>query len=217
MPPPHRPLPLRPARPAWQRAAACALGAWLAAATAAAASLTVQVQGAGGKPLADAVLLLEPASGKAAVKPAAGVEIVQQGKQFVPQVTVVPLGTRISFPNQDTVRHHVYSFSDAKKFELKLYAGRPENPVLFDRAGVVVLGCNIHDTMVGWIIVSDTPWFAKSPANGRVVLADVPAGAYRLRAWHPDLPPGAAGVEQAVQLGGADTSTLVKLPAGAGA
>jgi plastocyanin len=178
-----------------------------------AANLQVLVQGSAGQPLADAVLLLEPQGAKpAALKPAADVEIAQKGRRFVPTVTVVPVGTKVEFPNQDTVRHHLYSFSPAKKFELKLYVGRPEKPVEFDRAGVVVLGCNIHDTMVGWVIVSDTPWFAKTPATGRVTLSDVPPGTYVLRSWHPDLPAGSTGVEQSVTVAAADLELSARLP-----
>jgi len=179
-----------------------------------AAGLLVNVQSASGQPQADAVLLLEPLGAKPAVKPATGVEVGQEGKQFVPAVTVVPVGTRVHFPNRDTVRHHVYSFSDAKKFEIKLYVGKPENPVLFDRAGVVVLGCNIHDSMIGWIIVADTPWHGKTPANGRLQLDEVPAGAYRLRTWHPSLPAGSTGVEQTVQVTAAPAEWTVRMPAG---
>lgn len=178
-----------------------------------AATLQVQVQGAAGQPLADAVLLLEPQGAKApAPKPAPDVEIIQKGRRFVPAVTVVPVGTKVQFPNQDTVRHHVYSFSPAKKFELKLYVGRPENPVEFDRAGVAVLGCNIHDTMVGWVVVSDTPWFARTTAAGRATLPDVPPGAYVLRSWHPDLPAGSTGVEQPVTVGAADLELSARMP-----
>jgi plastocyanin len=194
-------------------AATASLLAFLGGTCAQAATLQVLVQGAAGQALADAVLLLEPQGGKPPVtKPAAQVEIAQKGRRFVPTVSVVPVGTKVQFPNQDTVRHHVYSFSPAKKFELKLYVGRPENPVEFDRAGVVVLGCNIHDTMVGWVIVSDTPWFAKTPAAGRATLADVPPGAYVLRSWHPDLPAGSTGVEQPVTVGGADLELTAKVP-----
>ena len=197
--------------PPWIRVLACLALAW-AGTLAGAATLTVTVQGNGGQALQDVVLLLEPLSGKAPVKPAPGAEISQQNKRFSPIVSVVPVGTRVLFPNLDTVRHHVYSFSEAKKFELKLYAGKPENPVSFDRPGVVILGCNIHDQMVGWVIVSDTPWFAKTPASGRATLADVPAGAYRLRSWHPDLPVGTPGIEQALTIGTGDLSVTVKLP-----
>ena len=178
-----------------------------------AAQVQVLVQGSAGQPLADAVLLLEPQDARPpAPVPVAGVEIAQKGRRFVPAVTVVPVGTKVQFPNQDTVRHHVYSFSPAKKFELKLYVGRPENPVEFDRAGVVVLGCNIHDTMVGWVIVSDTPWYASTPASGRATLADVPPGHYVLRSWHPDLPAGSTGVEQAVTVGAADLELGARIP-----
>lgn len=203
---------MRPSRLILRLRELAALFLVLIGAGAHAATVQVRAVGAAGQPLTDAVLLLEPQGGRAPVKPATGVEIAQKGRQFVPAVTVVPVGTKVQFPNQDTVRHHVYSFSAAKKFELKLYVGRPENPVEFDHAGVVVLGCNIHDTMVGWVIVSDTPWYAKTPAGGRARLDDVPPGNYVLRAWHPDLPAGSAGVEQAVTVGTAALDLTATLP-----
>lgn len=182
-----------------------------------AATLQLQVLAANGQPQADAVLLLEPQGGRAPVKPLAGIEVAQEGKQFMPAVSVLPVGTRVQFPNRDTVRHHVYSFSDAKKFEIKLYVGKPENPVLFDRAGVVVLGCNIHDSMIGWIVVSDTPWYGKTAANGRLQLDDVPAGRYTLRTWHPSLPVGSPGLEQTVTVGSAALELQQRLPVVGGA
>jgi plastocyanin len=182
------------------------------AAVAEAATVEVLAQGKGGQPLADVVLLLEPQGARAGVKPLAQVDIAQRGRRFVPAVTVVPVGTKVQFPNQDTVRHHVYSFSPAKKFELKLYVGRPENPIEFDHAGLVVLGCNIHDAMVGWVVVSDTPWYAKTVAGGRATLADVPPGSYVLRSWHPDLPAGSTGIEQAVTVAVASLDLVASLP-----
>jgi plastocyanin len=128
-----------------------------------AATVNVQVSAAAG-PLTDAVVMLEPAAGRLPVKPMSGVEIAQAQKQFQPRVTVVTVGTPVSFPNFDTVRHHVYSFSPIKTFELKLYAGVPREPVVFDKPGVAVLGCNIHDQMAGWVVVVDTPLFARSDA-----------------------------------------------------
>jgi plastocyanin len=190
----------------------CAAALLAGAAVAGAATVQVLALGKAGRPLADAVLLLEPQGPKAAVQPLVQVEISQQGRRFVPAVTVVPVGTQVQFPNRDTVRHHVYSFSPSKKFELKLYVGRPENPVEFDRAGVVVLGCNIHDTMVGWVIVSDTPWYAKTSASGRVALTDVPAGSYVLRSWHPDMPAGSTGVEQVVNVDAATLDVVASVP-----
>lgn len=173
----------------------------LAGLSTAAQATTVQVEvlDAAGKPLADAVVFLESADARKAVKPLAGAEMAQEKRQFVPGVLVVPVGTEVRFPNHDSVRHHVYSFSQTKKFELKLYTGTPSNPVLFDSPGVAVLGCNIHDQMVGWILVVDTPYYARTPAApGRAQIDNVPPGAYTLRTWHTRLPVGAPAQEQAL-------------------
>lgn len=178
--------------------------------TAAAASVRVTVLNPAGTLLSDAVVMLEPSGARVAPKPLASAEVGQQDKRFQPQVAVVPVGTRVDFPNRDTVRHHVYSVSDAKRFEIKLYVGRPEKPVLFDRPGVVVLGCNIHDSMIGWIVVADTPWYGRSGPDGVVQLADVPPGSYRLRTWHPVLPAGGFGVEQTLAVAG-DAEVTVRL------
>lgn len=178
---------------------ACAAMAWLAALPTAASAATVQVEvmDAAGKPLADAVVFLESAEARRAAKPLAGAEMAQEKRQFVPGVLVVPVGTEVRFPNHDSVRHHVYSFSPAKKFELKLYTGTPANPVLFDRPGVAVLGCNIHDQMVGWVVVVETPYYARTPsASGRAQIDNVPPGTYTLRTWHTRLPVGAPAQEQ---------------------
>jgi hypothetical protein len=110
--------------------------------------------------------------------------IEQKNKQFIPLVSVVQSGSNINFPNRDLVRHHVYSFSPAKTFELKLYSGIPANPVMFDKAGTVVLGCNIHDTMLAYIHIVDTPYFAKTDDSGKAKLSDLPAGQYQLKVWH---------------------------------
>ena len=177
-----------------------------------AASVDVDVQGRNGKPLADAVVFLESAAARVAVKPAQGVEIEQADKRFTQRVTVVPVGTAVAFPNRDKVRHHVYSFSPAKTFELKLYIGTPANPVVFDKTGIAVLGCNIHDTMAAWVVVVDTPYFAQGGASGRARLADVPPGSYRLRVWHPDLPPGAPAADQALTVAGGGARATVQLP-----
>ena len=177
-------------------AAACVAGL---VATAQAATVQVDVLDVAGKPLADAVVLLDSADARRQARPLAGAEMAQAQRQFVPGVLVVPVGSSVNFPNNDAVRHHVYSFSPAKKFELKLYTGTPTSPVLFDRAGVVVLGCNIHDQMVGWILVVETPYYARSRADGgKAQLDNVPPGTYTLRAWHSRLPVGAPAMEQAV-------------------
>ena len=172
---------------------------WGQAGTAHAATVQIEVLDAAGKPVGDAVVFLESAQARRQVRPLAALEMAQQKKQFVPEVLVVPVGSEVRFPNHDTVRHHVYSFSPAKKFELKLYTGTPANPVLFDRPGVVVLGCNIHDQMVGWILVVDTPYYAQTlAATGKAQIDNVPTGSYRLRTWHTRLPVGAPALEQAL-------------------
>lgn len=198
------------ARTGWALSVALASSLW--AGQALAATLSLGLTDAAGKPLADAVVLVEPLDGPAAVQPLAHAEVAQSQRQFVPTVSVITVGTKVDFPNRDTVRHHVYSFSDAKKFEIKLYVGKPEAPLSFDKAGIVVLGCNIHDQMAAWVVVSDTPWYGKSGANGQLSVADVPAGRYRLRSWHPGLPPGSAGLEQTVTVAATPFSSTIKLP-----
>ena len=182
-----------------------------AALAAHAAALNINFSDAAGKPLLDAVALLEPATGKALVKPMADVEVSQAKRQFAPRVTLITLGTKVTFPNFDTVRHHVYSFSPIKTFELKLYAGVPNAPVTFDKPGVAVLGCNIHDTMAAWIVVADTPWFGRSAANGRARIEGVPAGNYRLRLWHAGLGPGIEPAPVAITVGAADVEHSARL------
>lgn len=199
-------FPTRHSRPAWALGLTTAL-----ACNASAAPLQVQVIRAGGQPVADAVVFLESRDAKAAARPLQGVEIAQQNKQFAPTVTVVTVGTQVQFPNRDTVRHHVYSFSPAKPFELKLYAGTPANPVLFDKPGVAVLGCNIHDTMAAWVLVLETPYFARTDAQGRARFDDVPAGTWRLRGWHADLPVGAPASDQALVTGSAAQQVALRL------
>ncbi len=183
----------------------------LLAASAQAADVQVQVQDASGRPLADAVVFLESEQARRQVRPVAGLEMAQNHKQFVPQVLIVPVGSEVRFPNHDTVRHHVYSFSPAKKFELKLYAGTPAQPVRFEQSGVVVLGCNIHDQMVGWVLVLDTPYYAQTSTSGQAALSAVPAGRYRLRTWHARLPAGAPVPEQALEVSASGATALVRL------
>lgn len=163
-----------------------------------AGTLVVDVLQGSGRPLADAVVFLESPQARRQVRPLTKAEMGQAGKQFVPQVLVVTTGTEVDFPNRDTVRHHVYSFSQVKKFELKLYIGTPTQPVLFDQPGIAVLGCNIHDQMVGWIVIVDTPYFGRTAEQGQLVLDKLPPGNYRLRSWHPGLPVGAPALDQAV-------------------
>ena len=185
------------------------------------ASVEVQASGSDGRPLADTVVFLESREARAAARPLVGVEVEQAERRFTHRVTVVTAGSEVRFPNRDKVRHHVYSFSPTKTFELKLYSGTPSNPVLFDKPGVAVLGCNIHDTMVAWVLVLETPYYGQADARGTVRLDNVPPGSYRLRAWHPGLPPGAAASDDALVVGPGSgpgvTSVGVRLPLAAAA
>jgi plastocyanin len=141
-----------------------------------------------GRPVVDAVLVAVPVDGnmRSRERPRAGL-IDQVEKEFLPRVTVVPVGASVRFPNHDDVRHQVYSFSPAKRFELPLYAGVPAQPIVFDKPGVVVLGCNIHDWMVGYVYVSESPFFAKTGKDGKAILTELPVRAYVVRVWHPQL------------------------------
>jgi len=187
--------------------------ACLAATLAQAAVLSVSVTNEAGQPLADAVVMLEPASGKLPVKPMAQVDIAQAKRQFTPQLTLVTVGTPVNFPNFDTVRHHVYSFSPIKTFELKLYAGVPNSPIVFDKPGSAVLGCNIHDKMAAWVVVVDTPHHARTGASGQVQLEGVAPGSYRLRAWHAGVSAEREPTPQPLTVTGADARAQIKLPA----
>ncbi|MBL8365892.1 methylamine utilization protein [Acidovorax sp. 210-6] len=196
--------------PAPRKAAALCALLWLTGA-ASAGSLRVQVLDSAGKPLEGAVVSLVSDAARRAVRPLPEQEISQENKQFVPAVRVVTVGTLVRFPNRDSVRHHVYSFSPAKKFEIKLYAGTPAAPVLFDQPGVAVLGCNIHDQMVGWVVVLDTPYFAQTDAQGQALLEGMPAGAHQLRAWHARLPVDVTPPQQAIALTEGDSTATVRL------
>jgi plastocyanin len=170
---------------------------WFAALASAAMCVTAMAQTPGveinatitdqqGKPVADAVVVAVPVDGnlRLPAKPRDGT-VDQVDKQFAPKVTAVAVGTSVFFPNNDNIRHQVYSFSPAKKFELPLYAGVPAQPIVFDKPGVVVLGCNIHDWMVAYVYVSESPYFGKTDASGKVTLGDLPPRAYVVRVWHP--------------------------------
>ncbi|MBL8516632.1 MAG: methylamine utilization protein [Betaproteobacteria bacterium] len=152
------------------------------------------VRDATGQPLADAVVYAEPARGGGAVKSRKEALIEQIDKTYVPYVTAVQTGTFVNFPNRDSVRHHVYSFSPAKTFEIKLFSGVPAAPVQFDKAGEVVIGCNIHDQMIAHILVVDTPHFAKTGKDGVAKFDGLSAGDYTLRAWHPTAAPASEKV-----------------------
>ena len=185
--------------------AAAACPAWTLA-----AALTVTVTDGAGRPLTDAVVSVLLRGTPVAAAAGTTAQLGQRERQFQPRVSVVQTGTSVAFPNFDTVRHHVYSFSPIRKFELKLYAGTPVAPVVFDKPGTAVLGCNIHDRMQAWVHVVDTPIFGKTDAAGKVVL-DVPAGEHLVRAWHEVLEETGVPVQLRVLVGAAATQAAVTL------
>jgi plastocyanin len=185
----------------------------LIAAHAAAVTLTVQVSDLAGKPVADAVVYVETDGAAPLPKLLKAAEIEQRGLKFLPLVTVIQTGSHIAFPNNDKVKHHIYSFSPAKKFDQKLYSGVMAAPQVFDKAGTVVLGCNIHDRMIAYVKVVDTPFFGKTDASGAVRIELPAAGKVSVKVWHYNTAAGAV-TEQAVTVkpGEAAPAQSFKLP-----
>lgn len=182
--------------------AALLCGAWLLGEHAAgAADLGVAVQDAAGHGVAGIVVLAEPevpSSDRSAVRT---VIMDQKQMQFVPDILVIQTGSAVDFPNSDQIKHQVYSFSPAKTFQLSLYAGRRYPPVRFDRPGLVTVGCNIHDFMIGFIYVTDSPFFGRTDADGKLKLHGLADGGYLLTLWHPGMhEPGGSFVRRRVIL-----------------
>jgi plastocyanin len=176
-----------------------------------AAELTAVIKDQAGAPVVDAVVVAVPKSG---APPSArpGREVVDQiDKEFVPYVKAILVGAAVNFPNKDNIRHHVYSFSPAKTFELPLYSGTPATPVIFDRPGVVTIGCNIHDWMIAYIYVAESPYFATTGPEGRVRLDNLPPGAYTVRVWHPRLEGTEDLTSRAVTVGAGATDAAWQL------
>ncbi len=158
-----------------------------AALSAPAAEFSSTLSSPKGEPVADAVISLIPLDAPAPpVAATAQIEIAQQDQEFIPYVSVVQAGTKVVFPNRDTVQHHVYSLSKPRKFELPLYNPGQRESLVFEIPGLVTIGCNIHDWMISHLVVVPTPWFAKSDAQGAVKIT-APAGRYRAEVWHPRL------------------------------
>lgn len=174
------------------------------AAPAWAGDLTVMVTTPGGQPVKDAVVMVHARGGAhGPIRFSWPYVMNQRNMQFDPFVLIVPVGATVAFPNRDPLRHHVYSFSPAKTFELKLYGHDETRSVKFDKAGVIALGCNIHDSMTAFIRVVDTPWAAKTDARGAVIIHDVPQGAATVQVWHPYIKGGREVTRQAAIPGGA--------------
>ncbi len=155
----------------------------------AALAVDIQVESIEGKPLKDMVVYLVPvsapsAAGQVTAKP---IEIHQKDKKFAPYITVVQKGYEAQFKNEDDITHHIYSALGPKRFSFKLRSDDGAKSILFDKAGHVSMGCNIHDWMSGHVLVIDTPFYTQTNAQGIAHINDVPAGQYQLNVWHPQL------------------------------
>ena len=172
----------------------------------------MRVVDAAGRPVRDAVVALYPAGSAArAPRPTGRYMVSQKDLPFHPFLTIVPVGAAVSFPNLDPTKHHVYSFSTAKRFELKLFARDQSRTVQFDKPGVVALGCNIHDQMSAFIFVTDSLWTARTNAQGMATFTDAPNAPARLTAWHPYLRAPGGIAQQSIGAGQRSASVSVRL------
>lgn len=151
-----------------------------------AGTVEVQVRDARGAAVRDAVVYAMP-EGRPGTSAKKNAVMDQKDRMFIPHVLAIQTGTAVRFPNSDDIQHQVYSFSRPKPFQLPLYSGTPANPVLFDKAGVVALGCYIHDRMSAYIVIVETPYFEKTDERGQAVLREVDAGRYSVHLWYPEM------------------------------
>lgn len=180
-----------------------------------AAMLSVTVLDRDSQPIAGVAIVatsLNATISSTTPNPVAPMATMDQVKlQFEPQILIVRKGTVVSFPNSDDVAHQVYSFSPAKRFALPLYRGQSSAPVTFDQSGLVILGCNIHDSMIGYVYVADSPYYGKTDSRGRIDLTDLPAGTYRVTAWHPRFTEANPELAQQVTVGAEAARSEFKL------
>jgi len=153
----------------------------LAASKVDAAQISGRVQLPDGKPAKEAIIYLD---GGAVSAPLASAMVDQRNKAFIPHVLVITQGTRVRFPNDDTVFHNVFAYYQAKKFDLGMYPRGASKTVTFDKPGLVALLCNVHSSMSAFIMVVDTPYYAVTDTDGRFHIANVAAGSYTLHGWH---------------------------------
>ncbi|WP_340678286.1 methylamine utilization protein [Paraglaciecola sp.] len=172
-----------------------------------AAELSIELRTMDNQAMQNAVIYLTPLNSQATSEPQTVAVMDQIDRQYSPHVLVVQKNAQVRFPNSDSIKHHVYSFSAAKKFELQLYRGLDANPLRFATTGVVELGCNIHDWMLGYILVVDTPYFAKTNIAGQLSFA-LPDGEYRLNIWHPRIVQTSVSLEHTVLVKGDNKITL---------
>ena len=211
-PPSFSPLPARrhappSAAPSRRRLSAARAG-WLlasglgASALAWPATLQVLVSDEAGQPLSGAAVFVESRDTHGASRPAVQRELAITGPTHphAHALSVVAVGTPLAFSNPGNVAHQLFSRSPAKKFDLKLAAGQSAAPVVFDQAGIAAVGCSLHDDIVAWVVVVDTPFHGRTGPDGKLSISAMPTGRYRLRVWHPAMPPGAHPLDQALTM-----------------
>ena len=152
------------------------------------ATLSGELKDGVGQAVKDAVITVFPMQGElpAQITPQKPKTLDQVNREFVSHVLAIRTGEAVIFPNNDKTQHHVYSFSPANRFEIKLYSGVPSKPITFNSPGIIALGCNIHDWMVGYIVVTDTPYFATTDTSGKWSI-ELPMGDYKFTLWHENL------------------------------
>src|SRR5436190_10824151 len=187
--------------------AALVVAALTRAACVPAATLIISVQSPDGHALAGAVVTARPLDAPRKRLGPAHAVMDQVNRAFAPDLLVIPVGSTVAFPNSDSVSHQIYSFSAAKRFQLPLYRGKPYPPVQFDQSGVITLGCNIHDDMLAYLLVTDASYFGRTDAQG-AWSTDVPRGRYQATVWHPRLRESEADLERELTVGDADRADL---------
>jgi len=208
---PHKAAGLRPR--SVRTAAGLVLGALAAAgvSVAAAATIAVKVLTADGKALPDTIVMLHALDAPSRPSPPVAAVMDQINLAFAPDLLVIPVGSTVSFPNTDTTSHQIYSFSPTHRFQLPLYRGKPYPPEHFDKAGLVTLGCNIHDNMVAYILVTDAPLFGRTDATGTWAASALARGRYRVELWHPRLREDAAALAREVSIGDERAELSIRL------
>jgi plastocyanin len=175
-----------------------------------AAELTIAVADRDGHGVGEVVVTATPGPGAVASPPDPKSAVMdQRNLAFMPRVLVIAVGTRVDFPNNDTVSHQVYSFSPAKRFQLPLYKGEFHPPVTFDQSGLVVLGCNIHDSMVGYIYVTPAPYFGTTTAGGSLTLKNLSKGDYQVTIWSPYIADAPGSLSRTVHVEGDESASFV--------
>ena len=181
------------------------------AGSASGANLVVNVLERDGKPLAGAVITAEPESAPSSAAPPVKAIMDQVNLAFLPDVLVIPVHSTVQFPNSDAVGHQVYSFSSARRFQLPLYRGKPYPPVSFDQPGIITLGCNIHDNMAAFIVVTAAPFFGRTDDKGAWTIPNLPDGLYRLKIWHPLLKDQTKLLERSVRIAAGNNDVTLRI------